>query len=109
MVGYRLGITRKQGCQRTSLVASADSRLCIPLAALGVQILAHDVEVRDVARQHPVERGSATKHGGFVRPSDPLVGGASVGEEKLESLGDAEDVGGSVERIAAQPHRRPPT
>src|SRR5882724_9140072 len=75
-------------------------------AALRVEILAHDVEVGDITRQHPVERGSATKHGGFVGTSDPLVGGASVGEEKLESLVDAEDVGDSLERVAWQPHLR---
>src|SRR6266850_620158 len=108
MVGYRLGITRKHGCQRTSLAASAVSTLCMSccLSALRVEILAHDVEIRDIAGQHAVKRGSAAKHGGLIRTPDPLVGGASVREKELESLVDAEDVGDSLERVACQPHLR---
>src|SRR3954466_11971246 len=99
-------MTRKHGCQRTSLTASADSTLCMGWrsAALRVEVLANDVQVRNVARQHPIERGPATEDGSFIRTADPLVRRARVGQKELERLIDTENVGDPLERIARQAH-----
>src|SRR4051812_17920129 len=99
-------MTRKHGCQRTSLTASADSTLCMcwRSAALRVEVLANDVQVRNIARQHSIERGPATKDGSLVRTADPLVCRARVRQKELERFIDTENVGNPLERIARQAH-----
>src|SRR3546814_11484104 len=72
------------------------------LAALPVDILPHDIKVRDIARHHPVEGGLAGEALRLVRLADPFV--RSGGHENLQAFVDALHIGNPLERILRQRH-----
>src|SRR3546814_3234367 len=67
------------------------------LGALPVDILPHDIKVRDIAGHHPVEGGLASEALRLVRLADPFVRG--LRHEDLQALVDAHDIGNPLERI----------
>src|SRR6185436_4713644 len=74
------GSRRCDGTARTSPLARCNwepSLACVraPLSAFCVEVLPHDVQVGDLARQHALERRTTTEGWGAIRPAYPFVGG----------------------------------
>src|SRR5215472_763426 len=63
-----------------------------PTAAFGVEVLADDVEVGDLAREHAIERALPAEQRIRVRRFHPAVGFALVRDEDLQVLEYPKDI-----------------
>src|SRR4029450_12364868 len=104
MVGMPLATMRWHGANLTACamyeVATIRGAARGRLSALGVEVLAHHEEVRDLAGQHALERRAASERRGIIRCAHPLVRGARVRQQDLQGLVDAEQVRQPLERVA---------
>ena len=99
----RLPRDRRTGTSAIRSPASTRSSLA---PALRVEVLAHDVEVGDLAAEHAVERRAAAEQRRRVGLAHPFVGAALRREEDLQRRVDAEQVRQPLEQMPVE-RRRP--